>query len=157
MVVVIDGFKNIGAIGRKAVRSVDGFNYVFIFGGYIFGRKEALHVVDNEPGSNRVLCGFHIADDTPRLGERPLHGWKMCRVCWRKFLNRASTPAEIPVCCHGCGGEAEDEDKKDVRFEDARTNYADGGNDPVPLCRQCAEYHHEIWDDRWQEYHASLI
>jgi len=30
-------------------------------------------------------------------------------------------------------------------------------NAPFPLCRDCAAEHHAQWDERWNEYYASLL
>ena len=53
-----------------------------------------------------------------------------------------------PFVCANCGSTT------GVELESSRTAYAwDGqGVDPnanVPLCRPCAEQHHEYWDEQW--------
>lgn len=48
-----------------------------------------------------------------------------------------------------------------LRLEDSRTMYhyegkwenPDNPNRPVLLCNDCAETHHEHWDDMWAEYY----
>jgi len=60
--------------------------------------------------------------------------------------------------CEACGS------KVDVRMESSRTMYHYEGkcgsrHDPnrdIGLCRECAEKHHEYWDDRWTEYYNSI-
>ena len=49
-----------------------------------------------------------------------------------------------------------------VEMEDSRTAYhwEGDGDDPnaaIPLCRACAEQHHEYWNDMWSEYRHSVL
>jgi hypothetical protein len=49
-----------------------------------------------------------------------------------------------------------------VKLEPSYTAYYwDGvGEDPnreVMLCRACAEYHRDYWQERWDEYYAGLL
>jgi hypothetical protein len=30
-------------------------------------------------------------------------------------------------------------------------------NAPIPLCRECAEEHHDHWNGMWAEYYAGLM
>lgn len=71
------------------------------------------------------------------------------------------------VPCQSCGA------IKGVAYEDARTAYEvpeptfwdkvrgeeppDMPNQPIPLCRPCAEEHHRHWDAAWQEYRSGLL
>jgi hypothetical protein len=58
--------------------------------------------------------------------------------------------------CECCGS------REGVRWEDSRTMYHHEPGEPDPnapllLCRDCAEEHHAMWDERWQEYYASRM
>jgi hypothetical protein len=52
-----------------------------------------------------------------------------------------------------------------LKLEDSRTCYPtncdpfDGKNPNRSqlLCRRCAEYHHEYWDDMWKEYYSGRL
>lgn len=49
-----------------------------------------------------------------------------------------------------------------VYLESSRTHYIwDGtGEDPnrdLYLCRDCAKFHHEYWDEMWAEYYSGLL
>lgn len=72
----------------------------------------------------------------------------------KKFKKSALTLACL--CCHGT---------LDVQLENSRTQYhwdgpidaPDNPNRPVPLCRPCAQEHHEYWNDMWAEYRAGQL
>ena len=47
-------------------------------------------------------------------------------------------------------------------MESSRTMYhwstqENDPNHPLPLCRECAEEHHEQWDDQWADYYGGLL
>ena len=52
-----------------------------------------------------------------------------------------------------------------VEMESSRTQYHWEGewDDPanpnahLPLCRPCAEFHHDYWDSMWAEYQSGLL
>jgi hypothetical protein len=69
------------------------------------------------------------------------------------------------LVCSRCGS------TEGVELEDSRTCYQpkpktywdhllgqepEDPNKPVPLCRECAEMHHEFWDAQWSEYYNSM-
>lgn len=72
----------------------------------------------------------------------------------RQFRPKESKTACL--CCYGTEG---------VEMESSRTQYhfkgeiggPDDPNRPIPLCRECAEEHHQHWNDMWAEYHNGLL
>lgn len=51
---------------------------------------------------------------------------------------------------------------ENVKMESGRTAYHWDGegedpNRPVALCPECAKFHHEYWDEMWNEYYAGLL
>lgn len=86
-----------------------------------------------------------------------------CLRPWKDDEHPLATPYE----CAGCGS-IED----DVKLEDSRTAYdttcfdrfqficrvgEENPNAPIPLCRSCAEGHHENWDEMWSDYQNGLF
>jgi hypothetical protein len=74
--------------------------------------------------------------------------------------------ADPDAVCARCGA------AEGIQLEDARTEYAQpepdffdhligepppDPNAPVPLCRACAEEHHEFWDAMWQDYYEGRL
>ena len=54
--------------------------------------------------------------------------------------------------CADCGAE------KDVYLENSRTFYDDDAqNKPIPLCPNCADRHHEYWDEMWDDYNSGVL
>ena len=58
--------------------------------------------------------------------------------------------------CGRCGS------RDQVKLESARTQYCPSETDPdpnadVPLCRPCAEEHHDYWNEMWNEYYAGRL
>lgn len=52
-----------------------------------------------------------------------------------------------------------------IEMESSRTCYhyegeidsPDDPNRPIPLCRLCAEEHHQHWSNMWAEYQSGLL
>jgi hypothetical protein len=76
-------------------------------------------------------------------------------VCkWSFTFNQMSIG--VPGVCLRC------EATEGVELEDSRTQYDWDGegrnpNAPIPLCKKCAEVHHEEWDSRWDEYNQGRL
>lgn len=74
-------------------------------------------------------------------------------------IDRQFRPKQIKLACIGCYG------TDGVEMESSRTAYhfegeigsADDPNRPIPLCRPCAEEHHQYWTDMWAEYRSGLL
>ncbi len=84
-------------------------------------------------------------------------------------LNSRQNGNGIVEACYGCGSHSE------VTLQDARTAYEKprltalerleydaleplpDPNATIPLCPDCAEEHHQHWDDMWAEYYASRL
>lgn len=71
------------------------------------------------------------------------------------------------MVCSRCGS------AEKVMLEESRTMYDRSKNDfwdfvmdgvldedpnaPVPLCRDCAQMHHDWWDEQWAEYNSGRM
>lgn len=76
-----------------------------------------------------------------------------------KDIQYAVEKYKIQPKCEYCGS------TEKLKLEDSRTRYFFEGeinapNDPnrrLLLCLNCAEDHHNYWDDRWDDYYQGLM
>lgn len=87
-------------------------------------------------------------EERKRLSEELL---SKLALCWEEAV--ACGRGEM---CNHCGS------REGVKFEDSRTCYSPSEKDPypnasIPLCRACAERHHDYWNEMWAEYYYDRL
>ena len=74
-------------------------------------------------------------------------------------------PVDLP--CLRCGSTVEvlmecsrtsyDTSRVRTRYERILEPNPPDPNAPIPLCRECAEDHHEYWDEMWSNYYSGVM